>query len=129
MTPFCIFAQMDRVRQTENARAAKAAKRLEKLAYQQRCLQVLRQIEATGFDFGGQPLTAAKKLDFLFLYVIPDKSKRTSKLRMLFQGYYHWNDDIYLRLILDYCRNRERISKELSKAYHKELITKQLINQ
>lgn len=120
---------MDRVKQTENARAAKAAKRIEKLAYQQKCLQVLKQIEASGFDFGGQPLTAAKKLDFLFLYVIPNKKQRTSKLRMLFQAYFHWNDDIYLRIILDYCRNREKISKELTKAYIKELTNKQLINQ
>lgn len=118
---------MNRVKQTENARAAKAAKRLEKLAYQQKCLQVLKQIEATGFDFGSQPLTAAKKLDFLFLTIIPDAKRRSTKIRLMFQGYFHWNDDIYLRLILDYCKNRERIAKSLTKAYHKELITNNLL--
>lgn len=119
---------MDRVKQTEAARAAKAVKRLEKLAYQQKCLQVLKQIEATGFDFGSQPLTAAKKLDFLFLTIIPEKRSRERKIRWLFQGYFHWNDDLYLRIILDYCKNRERIAKTLTKAYQKEL-SKQFNNE
>lgn len=100
----------------------KKGTREETLAYQQGCHKMLKAInENENIDLGTHAMTSAKMLDFLFLTVIPDKKERRSKLRQIFRGRLAMGDDLYLRIAWDYVQNAQKISKQLTKKYRKEI--------
>ncbi len=100
----------------------KANERIEKLKYQEKCRKLLEKIyEVSPIDLGKAPLTAAKKLDFLFIAIFPDEEKRETKIRLLFLGKFAAGDDIYLRLIYENMRNLANLSHQLTEKYHQEI--------
>ena len=96
--------------------------RVDRLRYEASCAKILEKIlKHKDWPLDCTPFTATKKLEWLFIEVIPNPNERANKIRLLFQGKFAQGDDVYLRMIWEAQSRRKELATKITSKYNPEI--------